>query len=134
MFEIPKIKIDITYQDVDVAGVVYFANYFNYAEKARSIFIKDLFGSIRLNDVQHWAVKSTSAEYLLPARLDDTIIVDTTIEHLKMASFTFMQNFLVKDKLICVMKTHILSINNDGKPIRIDKNYFEKISEFVKRD
>ena len=134
MFEIPKIKIDITYQDVDVAGVVYFANYFNYAEKARSIFIKDLFGSIRLNDIQHWAVKSTSAEYLFPAKLDDIIIVDTKIEHLKMASFTFIQNFWVKDKLLCVMKTHILSINNEGKPIRIDKDYFEKISKFVKGD
>jgi acyl-CoA thioesterase FadM len=41
-----KYKIYITYQDVDVAGVVYFANYFNYAEKARSLFIKEIFGSI----------------------------------------------------------------------------------------
>ncbi len=134
MYKIPQFTTEITYQDVDVAGVVYFANYFNYAEKARSIFIKTLFGSIRLNDTQNWAVKSTSAEYLYPAKLDDTIIVETMVEDLKMASFVFIQKLFVNNMLSCIVRTHILSINQQGKPIRIQNDYLEKISHFIKKD
>jgi acyl-CoA thioester hydrolase len=120
-----KYKIYITYQDVDVAGVVYFANYFNYAEKARSLFIKEIFGSILFSKDHNWAVKSTQMEYLKPAKLQDNLIVETNIVDLKLASFVFEQKFSVDDNLIGIMKTHLLSIDSNLKPIRIPNEKVE---------
>lgn len=123
-------NIYITYQDVDVAGVVYFANYFNYAEKARSVFINQIFGSILFNDDHHWAVKSTSMEYLKPAKLQDNLIVVTSIADLKLASFVFEQKFMIENNTIGVMKTHLLSMNASNKPVRIPKDKMDILKKY----
>lgn len=123
--EFNKYKIYITYQDVDVAGVVYFANYFNYAEKARSLFIKEIFGSIIFDKHHNWAVKSTQMEYLKPAKLQDNLVIETKIVDLKLASFVFEQKFSVEDSVMGIMKTHLLSIDSNLKPIRIPNEKVE---------
>ncbi|MDR0483818.1 MAG: acyl-CoA thioesterase [Alphaproteobacteria bacterium] len=122
-------KVDITYQDTDIAGVVYFANYFNYAEKGRSKLLKTLFGKTKFDGEQNWAVRSTSINYFIPAKIDDTLVVKTSIKELKKASVIFLHEMFVDNNLVAANETHLLSIGSDLKPTRINSEIFEKLSE-----
>ncbi len=114
------LKIDVTYQDTDVAGVVYFANYFNYAEKGRSKIIKGLLGETKFSTGGNWIVRSTSAKYLKPAKIDEEIVVITSISNLKSASVIFFHDFYVENILIVTMEAHLLYVDESLKPTRID--------------
>jgi acyl-CoA thioester hydrolase len=122
-------KVDITYQDTDIAGVVYFANYLNYAERGRSKLLKSLFGRIKFEGDQNWAVRSTSINYFLPAKIDDTLVVKTSIAELKKASLVFLHEMFVGETLVASNEIHLLSIGADLKPARINPEIFEKLSE-----
>ncbi|MCL2567646.1 MAG: acyl-CoA thioesterase [Alphaproteobacteria bacterium] len=121
-------SVDITYQDTDIAGVVYFANYLNYAERGRSKLLKNLFGKIKFSG-QNWAVRSTSINYYSPAKIDDTLVVKTSIKELKKASLVFLHEMYVGETLAAANEIHLLSIGEDLKPERISPEIFEKLSE-----
>ena len=122
-------QVDITYQDTDIAGVVYFANYFNYAEKGRSKLLKDLFGKSKFDSEQNWAVKETAMKFYQPAKIDDTLTVKTKVKELKKASIIFLHEMFVRDTLVAVNEIQLLSIGSDLRPVRVNAEIFEKLSE-----
>ncbi|MDR2008260.1 MAG: acyl-CoA thioesterase [Alphaproteobacteria bacterium] len=127
--EICTFSVDITYQDTDIAGVVYFANYLNYAERGRSKLLKSLFGKIKFEGEQNWAVRSTSINYFLPTKIDDTLVVKTSIKELKKASLVFLHEMFVGENLVAVNEIHLLSIGADLRPTRISNEIYEKLLE-----
>lgn len=79
----------VYYEDTDAAGIVYYANYLKFAERARTELMRCLgteHRSLMRDAGIAFAVRSCNAEYLLPARLDDPIIVRTQIRELRGAS------------------------------------------------
>ena len=115
-------KLKIYYEDTDSGGVVYYANYLKYLERARTealsvigltnLKIKNDFGALII-------VKSCNIEYKKSAYLEDKLIIKSFISSISKTSF-FMSQSIFKDKeLIVEAKIHLLFINEKSKPIKI---------------
>jgi acyl-CoA thioester hydrolase len=87
-------KIRVYYEDTDAGGVVFYANYLKFFERARTEWLRALgVGQHALNADERimFIVKSTAVDYLAPAQLDDELKLTVTIEKLGRASVSFMQ-------------------------------------------
>ena len=84
----------VYYEDTDAAGIVYYANYLKFAERARTELMRCLgteHRSLMRETGIAFAVRSCNAEYIKPARLDDPIVVRTEIHDLRGASMRAAQ-------------------------------------------
>lgn len=89
------LPLRVYYEDTDAAGVVYYANYLRFCERARTEWLRQLgFAQQALLDEAGIAfvVRSVQADYLRPARLDDALHVFTRVEQLRRASILFRQD------------------------------------------
>lgn len=94
MFTLP---IRIYYEDTDAGGVVYYANYLKFYERARTEFLRTLQINQHTLAAEHdavFVVRHAAIDYLRPARLDDLLEVQTEIEELKRATICFKQHLL----------------------------------------
>ena len=86
--------VRVYYEDTDAAGIVYYANYLRYAERARTELLRDIGVAHEKMKARHgieFIVKNCSADYLQPAFLDDALDVQTTRSETKGASVTLRQ-------------------------------------------
>jgi acyl-CoA thioester hydrolase len=84
-----RFETRVYYEDTDAAGIVYYANYLKFAERARTEILRDagiVQRDVAAKDGVAFAVKSVSVDYHAPARLDDALVVETTILDLGGAS------------------------------------------------
>ncbi|MBR0566732.1 tol-pal system-associated acyl-CoA thioesterase [Azoarcus sp. L1K30] len=91
------LPVRVYYEDTDAAGVVYYANYLRFCERARTEWLREIgFEQQRMleQDGMAFVVRSVKADYLAPARLDDALSVVTTIDALRRASITFGQKIV----------------------------------------
>lgn len=78
-----RFPLRVYYEDTDLAGIVYYANYLKFIERARSEWVREL----GIDQVQMkaqglvFAVRRVEADYLAPARYDDQLVVETTMQH-----------------------------------------------------
>ena len=87
--------IRVYYEDTDLFGVVYHTNYIKYMERARTEWLRWLgFGQDRLRQDHDlvFAVRSVTLDYLMPARFDDQLIVETNLVNLGHVSMHFIQS------------------------------------------
>ena len=122
MFKEFKFETKIYYEDTDVGGVVYYANYLKFLEMARTEMI-NTFGLSNKKLLDKYGaliiVKSCNIEYKKPAQLEDKIQIFSSIVSSTKASFNMIQK-IKKDKiLILEAKTHLVTVNMNGKPIKI---------------
>ena len=109
-------------EDTDFQGVVYYANYLKYLERARSQFlIENNLSQVdaKTHGNELYVVKSVSLSYFHPAKLEDELIIKTEIELTSKARTKFFQSVLNKknDTLICKGVVEVCYIdNNSGKP------------------
>ena len=124
-------KVKIYYEDTDAAGVVYYANYLKFLERARTEMI-NTFGLSNKKLLDKYGaliiVKSCNIEYKKPAQLEDKIQIFSSIVSSTKASFNMIQK-IKKDKiLILEAKTHLVTVDMNGKPIKIP----EVLEKFLK--
>lgn len=84
----------VYYEDTDAGGVVFYANYLKFFERARTEWLRTKgYSQQRLVDEKGliFVVKAASVEYVAPARLDDELKITVTIKELRNASLTFTQ-------------------------------------------
>ena len=123
----------IYYEDTDSGGVVYYANYLKFLERARTeaLFsigysnkkIKDDFGSLII-------VKGCNIEYKKSAHLEDELTVRSFVKSITKTSF-FMNQIITKgDDVIVEAQVHLVFINIDGKPIRIPDEIYLKFKPY----
>ncbi|MDR0634264.1 MAG: tol-pal system-associated acyl-CoA thioesterase [Azoarcus sp.] len=114
------LPVRIYYEDTDAGGVVYYANYLRFCERARSEWLRALgFGQQRLlaEDGALFVVRSVQADYLSPARLDDSLTVASTISALRHTSASFLQQVLRDDKLLFSAEIRIVCVSpSTGRP------------------
>ena len=115
-------EIKVYYEDTDVGGVVYYSNYLKFLERARTEFIS----SIGLSNKKLLAgynaliiVKSCNIEYVKSAKLEDRLKIYSSIESFNKASFVMLQNIKKDDDLIIKAKLKLVTVNREGKPIKI---------------
>ena len=118
----PIYPLRVYWEDTDGAGVVYYANYLKYAERARS---EILYGAsidqteLKDRDGIVFAVLSCNAEFLAPARLGDQLEVHTIVLAVKGASFALRQTVMRGAKALVVMEVRLASVYVSGKPARL---------------
>ena len=126
-------KLKVYYEDTDAGGVVYYANYLKYLERARTEAlvtlgfnnkrIKEDFGSLIL-------VKSCNIEYKKPAHLEDELSIRSFVKSITKTSF-FMNQFISRGKDIIVeAKVHLVFVNKEGKPMRIPGTLFQDFKPY----
>jgi len=113
--------IRIYYEDTDAGGVVYYANYLRFCERARSEWLRVL-GVEQQQLVAaggpFFVVRSVQADYLAPARLDDYLTVVSTIHDLRNVSVIFFQRIFREDKLLFTTEVKIVPISSvNGRPV-----------------
>jgi len=87
--------IRVYYEDTDAQGVVYYANYFRFMERARTEWLRALGvdqTAMMQDERRIFVVTETSAQFLIPAKLSDELIVTAELSQLNRASFEIVQN------------------------------------------
>ena len=116
-------QIRVYYEDTDVGGVVYYANYLKFCERARSelFFQKDLSPH---NGDEFFVVKHVEADYIKSAIFGDLLEVKTKLLDKKSASITLYQEVFRGDELLFTGSFKLAFLKN-FKPTRIPKEQFE---------
>ena len=121
-------KIKVYYEDTDAGGVVYYANYLNFLERARTEAINNIGLSNRYIKEKFDAliiVKSCNIEYKKPAYLEDELSIRSFVKSVTKTSFKMMQIITRKDELISEALVHLVFVNNLGKPIKMPVQIYE---------
>ena len=117
-----KFKTKIYYEDTDSGGVVYYANYLKFIERARTNLIQDLGFSLQSLSQKydsHFVVKKIHCNYIQSAKLEDELSIETQFLGIKKTSFELEQNIYRDSKLIFESKVLMVNINSQGKPLKI---------------
>ena len=127
-------KIKVYYEDTDAGGVVYYANYLKYLERARTealikIGLSNL--KIRNNFKALIIVKSCNIDYKKSAYLEDKLNIKSYILSLTKTSFVMSQT-IIKNKIVIVeAKIHLVFVNEKAKPIKIPKLVVDKFKPYI---
>ena len=123
-------NVKVYYEDTDAGGVVYYANYLKFLERARSEAIYSLGFSNSDLFKKHGIlliVKSCNIEYKKPAKFEDKLqIVSETISFTK-TSFLMRQDIKRNDELISVADIHLVAVDKNGKPSKIPEEFKQKL-------
>ena len=117
-----KYKFKIYYEDTDSGGIVYYANYLKYLERARSEAIYSL-GLTNTNlQKDHDTliiVKSCNIEYKKPAKFEDELEIISSILSKTRTSFTMLQIIKKNEEIISEATVQLVTVNKESKPIKI---------------
>ena len=126
-------KLKVYYEDTDAGGVVYYANYLKFLERARTEAlvrlgfsnkkIKDEFGALIV-------VKSCNIEYKISAYLEDDLSIRSFVKSVTKTSFSMNQFISRGEDLIVEAKILLVFVNKNGKPIKIPDNLFQNFKPF----
>ena len=126
-------NVKVYYEDTDAGGVVYYANYLKYLERARTealatiglsnLQIKEKFGALII-------VKSCNIEYKKSAHLEDELSIRSFVKSVTKTSF-FMNQFITKDEFSIVeAQVHLVFVNEKGKPIKVPDIIFKNFKPY----
>ena len=122
----------VYYEDTDAGGVVYYANYLKYAERARTEFIRALgFGqqAVLEEDRCGFMVRSLNIEYKAPAVLDDLLSVTCALIEMKGAGVEMRQEISRCETLLAVVGVKLAYVSLTKKrPVRLPAALIEKVA------
>ena len=112
-------KVRVYYEDTDAGGIVYYANYLKFFERARTEWLRSIAVNQRDLLEQHdamFVVKNASANYHAPARLDDVLELTLAIEKLGRASIIFVQQAWCGDVLLNTARVTVACVDAGLRP------------------
>ena len=129
------LPISIYYEDTDLSGVVYHANYLRYMERGRTEFFR-LAGISKMDGLEEgeptaWAIRSVTIDYHRPARLDDNVTVHTILTGLSGARMRATQRVMCGDVLLVQARIEACITTLTGKARRLPKNVVETLAPFL---
>ena len=126
-------KVKVYYEDTDSGGVVYYANYLKFLERARTEAlysigfsnkkIKEKFNSLII-------VKSCNIDYKKSAYLEDELTIRSFIKSFTKTSFFMNQIISKENDVIVEAQIHLVFINKEGKPVKIPEDIYSKFKPF----
>lgn len=133
--------VRVYYEDTDLSGITYHANYLRWFERARSDLLRrlgiDQRAAIEANEGA-WAVAEVALRYLRPARLDDDIVITTTCTELGAASCRMHQ---IAKRLgsephepLCEASLRVGFISLEGRPRRMPAEWHAAFRQFMNRE
>jgi acyl-CoA thioester hydrolase len=130
-----RFALTVYFEDTDTAGIVYYANYLKYMERARSDMLRaaGIDQRTALEDgTGVYAVAEVAIRYLRPARLGDDLIILSTLDTVRAASVVIHQRVMRGAEKLTDARVTAAFITPDGRPIRQPRdwvNAFEQVKE-----
>jgi len=121
-----KFNVKVYYEDTDSGGVVYYANYLKFLERARSeaLYSLDFSNSGLLKNHGILLIfKSCNIEYKKPAKFEDKLEIISFTK----TSFIMKQDIKRNDELISAAKIHLVAVDKNGKPSKIPEELKQKL-------
>ena len=125
--------VKVYYEDTDAGGIVYYANYLKYLERARTealttiglsnLQIKEKFGALII-------VKSCNIEFKKSAYLEDNLIIRSFIKSVTKTSFVMNQFISKDDNIIVEAQVHLVFVNDKSKPIKVPDLIFDNFKPY----
>lgn len=122
------------YEDTDLSGIVYHANYLRWFERARSDLLRRLEIDQRAaieSGEGAYALSEVNLKYLRPAKLDDDILIETRCTELKAASCRMHQKAFRADELLAEAQLRVGFISLEGRPKRQPEKWRAAFARFV---
>ncbi|MHC0053347.1 tol-pal system-associated acyl-CoA thioesterase [Actibacterium sp. D379-3] len=117
-----RFALRVYYEDTDLAGIVYYANYLKFIERGRSEWVRGLGidqGALRAERGIVFAVRRVEADYLRPARFDDLLEVETDLEAMGGARMVLMQRVLRGEEVLFTARVTLVALSASGAPVRL---------------
>src|SRR4051812_49134137 len=126
--------VRVYFEDTDLTGIVYHANYLRYMERARSDMIA-LAGADQRSAQEAgegvYVVANLSIRYRAPARLDDALVVVTRLETLRAASLVIHQQVMRGEEILTDAMVTAAFITPDGRPRRQPRAWVERFGQLL---
>ena len=114
--------VRVYYEDTDLAGIVYYANYLKFIERGRSEWVRGCGvdqGALKADQGIVFAVRKVDADYLKPAKFDDLLQVTTELVALGGASITLRQEVWRGEERLFTAHVVLVCLHETGKPARL---------------
>ncbi len=115
----------VYYEDTDLAGIVYYANYLKFIERARTEWVRSLGvdqGALKRDQGIVFAVRRVEADYIIPARFDEVLTVETQVTTATGARLVLSQDVLRDDTVLFRAMVTLVALTDEGKPARLPAN------------
>ena len=116
------LTLRVYYEDTDLAGIVYYANYLKFIERGRTEFVRARGidqAALKAEQGIVFAVRRVEADYLSPARFDDLLSVKTVVTELKGASILMDQDITRDGVTLFRAKMTLVCLNGAGRAQRM---------------
>ncbi len=118
----PQFSIRVYYEDTDAGGIVYYANYLKFAERARTEVLRNC--GIEQSDLLEkekiaFAVRSCNIEFLKPAKLDDLLTIESRLDDIGTASLQINQTIRRQDDILATLAVRLAVVDVQMKPARL---------------
>ena len=127
-------NIKVYYEDTDAGGVVYYANYLKFLERARSEALSEV-GLSNLKIKKDYGalivVKSCNIDFNKSAYLEDKLNINSIITSFSKTSFTMSQSIYRNKDIIVKSKVHLVFVNEKSKPIKIPEKILKTLKPFL---
>ncbi len=123
--------VHIYYEDTDCGGVVYYANYLRYMERARTEYLASRGYSVKklMDEGTIFMVLRVEVDYKSPARYGDIIEIETWVRDV--TRVTMMFEHIMREKtagrIFVVCRTKVVYVDRNGRPKRLPDDYVEKM-------
>ena len=117
-----RFPVRVYYEDTDLAGIVYYANYLKFIERARTEWVRALGidqAQVKAEEDVVFAVRRVVADYLLPAVFDDVLSVDTRLVTSTAARIVLDQQVLRDDARLFTAEVTLVALTGAGRPTRL---------------
>ena len=129
-----KFKVRVFYEDTDFAGLVFYANYFKFVERARSEAIREVGiyqAELKQKNNENFVVRKLVAEFHHSAKFDDDLLIVTRVNGLRKASFKTVQCLYCGSKLLFECESVIVFVRN-GYASRLPESLLSAINAINK--
>ena len=126
-------NVKVYYEDTDAGGIVYYANYLKYLERARTealatiglsnLQIKERFGALII-------VKSCNIEFKKSAYLEDNLSIRSFIKSVTKTSLVMNQFISKDDNIIVEAQVHLVFVNDKSKPVKVPEIFFNNFKPY----
>ena len=126
-------NLKVYYEDTDSGGVVYYANYLKFLERARTEALFSIgFSNKKIQDNFQLfiIVKSCNIEYKKSAYLEDELKIRSFVKSITKTSFFMNQIITKNEEVIVEAQIHLVFINKEGKPTKIPNEIYSKFKPF----
>lgn len=121
----------VYYEDTDLAGIVYYANYLKFIERARTEWVRGLGvdqGKLKSDTGVVFAVRRVEADYLAPARFDDELAVQTTVQAVGGARLVLKQDVTRAGDVLFSAIVTLVALTASGAPTRLPAEFRQRIA------